>query len=218
PLAAVPMRINVDGRLGVMALHQGDIAPSMSMPIPDPTFTVNRTDDPVPAAPASTCNGVANDCSLREAILKSNGDTVVVPAGTYTLTIAKVTGDCTGKFGALSVEHTTTIVGAGQNTTIIQAGATQATGVDMVMNVNEDLGTANCPITAASASLSNLTLQNGHNRGAHGVDGDGGCMEFDTGTLGTANLTLTNVTLNNCATTQGSGGGLASFNFEVGTG
>src|SRR5262249_37106566 len=47
PLTALPIRINVDGRLGVMAVHQGDIAPSMSMPIPDPTFFVNTDLDPV---------------------------------------------------------------------------------------------------------------------------------------------------------------------------
>ncbi|HVG91825.1 MAG TPA: hypothetical protein VNB54_10090, partial [Alphaproteobacteria bacterium] len=45
-----------------------------------------------------------------------------------------------------------------------------------------------------------------------------GCMEFDTGSAGTANLNLTNVILQNCDTTQGNGGGLASFNFEVATG
>src|SRR5262249_35071261 len=133
-------------------------------------------------------------------------------------TIAKVANDCTGNFGALSIDHTTTIVGAGQNTTIVQAGTTAynagtPNGVDMVMNVNEDLATANCPTTNATASISNLTLQNGHNRGAHGVDGDGGCMEYDTGTSGNANLTLTNVTLQNCDTTKGNGAGIAIFNF-----
>jgi uncharacterized repeat protein (TIGR01451 family) len=218
PLAALSLRTNIDSRPGVIALHQGQISPSLSMPIPDPTFTVNRTDDPTPVSPiTNACNGVANDCSLREAILKSNGDTVMVPAGTYTLTIAKVANDCTGNFGALSVENTTTIVGAGQNTTIIQAGTTAynagtANGVDMVMNVNEDLATGSCPVTAASASLSNLTLQNGHNLGTQGFDGDGGCMEFDTGSAGTATLSLTNVTLQNCNTLQGGGGGLVIFN------
>jgi fimbrial isopeptide formation D2 family protein/uncharacterized repeat protein (TIGR01451 family) len=218
PVAAIPARVNVDGRSGILALHQGEMAPRVAMPLPDPTFTVNRTDDPTPISPiANACNGVANDCSVREAILKANSiagtDTIMVPAGTYTLTIAKVANDCTGNFGALSVNDSATIVGAGQATTIIQAGATQAAGVDMVMNVNEDLGTANCPITNASASISNLTLQNGHNNGTHGNDGDGGCMEFDTGSSGNTTLSLTSVTLNNCTTTQGNGAGIAIFNF-----
>src|SRR5215471_7035493 len=219
PIAAVPMRINVDGRLGVLALQQGEIAPTMFMPVPDPTFTVNRTDDPVPHSPISgACNGVANDCSLREAIMKANGDTVMVPAGIYTLTRPKVAGDCTGQSGALSAEHTVTILGAGMNTTIVQAGTVSfnpgpANGVDMVMNVNEDLGTGSCPITNATASISNITLQNGPNLGTHGNDGDGGCMEFDTGSSGAATLTLTNVTLQNCDTVQGGGAGLVIFNF-----
>ncbi|HMC31108.1 MAG TPA: hypothetical protein VKL99_09755, partial [Candidatus Angelobacter sp.] len=60
PLAAIPQRINVDGRAGVLAIHQGEGAPSMLMPLPDPTFTVNRTDDPTPVSPiTNACNGVA---------------------------------------------------------------------------------------------------------------------------------------------------------------
>src|SRR5262249_46017939 len=89
PVTALPMRTNVDGRPGVMALHQGEIAPSMLMPIPDPTFTVNRFDDPAPPANINNaCQGVANDCSLRDAVLRANAvgatDTIMVPAGTYT--------------------------------------------------------------------------------------------------------------------------------------
>jgi hypothetical protein len=225
PLMSLPVRTNVDGRPGVLVIHQGEAAPSTMMPLPDPTFTVNRTDDPVPVSPiANACNGVANDCSLREAILKSNGDTVIVPAGTYTLTIPRVQNDCTGNSGALSLEHPVTIVGAGQATTIIQAGtiaynAGTPNGVDMVMNVNEDLSKPNCPFTNTTASISNLTLQNGHNRGTVGTfDGDAGCIEFDTGLSGANTLTLTNVTLQNCDTTDGNGGGIAGFNTNHGTG
>jgi uncharacterized repeat protein (TIGR01451 family)/fimbrial isopeptide formation D2 family protein len=224
-LAAHQMRVNVDGRPGVISLNQDQMAPSAMMPIPDPTFFPNRFDDIAPRGTGVTClntTGVdgSGDCTLREAVLKANGDTISLQAGTYTLSIAKVANDCTGNFGALSVDRNTTIVGAGQNTTIIQAGTASynpgpANGVDMVMNVNEDLGTAGCPITNATASLSNLTLQNGHNRGTHGNDGDGGCMEFDTGSSGAATLALTNVTLQNCDTQQGNGAGLASFNFVV---
>ncbi|HLY98864.1 MAG TPA: VCBS repeat-containing protein, partial [Candidatus Angelobacter sp.] len=226
PIHAITQRVNVDHRPGIITIHQGEVGPSALMPLPDPTFFVNRIDDPTPTSPiANACNNtsaadLSSSCSLREAILKANGDTVMLQAGTYTLTIAKVSGDCTGNFGALSVDRSLTLVGAGQNSTIIQAGTTAynagtPNGVDMVMNVNEDLGAGACPVTNASASISNLTIQNGHNRGTHGNDGDGGCMEFDTGSSGTATLALTNVTLQNCDTTQGNGGGLASFNFVV---
>ena len=112
------------------------------------------------------------------------------------------------------------IIGAGQNSTIIQAGtiaynAGTPNGVDMLMAVNEDLPT----FTNATASISNLTLQNGHNRGTvAGTDGDAGCLEFDTGLSGTNTLTLTNVTIQNCDTTDGNGGGIAGFNTQNGTG
>src|SRR5262245_26357100 len=54
------------------------------------TFTVDRTDDTVGA---TTCDDSApNDCSLRGAVIKANTtpgpDTIILPAGTYTLTIA----------------------------------------------------------------------------------------------------------------------------------
>src|SRR5882724_3778720 len=139
PLHAMPMRINVDGRPGIVALHQGDPAPYMVMPIPDPTFTVNRFDDPVPVSPiTNACNGVANDCSLREAVLKANGDTIMLPAGTYNLTIGRPAApDYTGNHGALYVNNSATIVGAGQNSTIIQWGIPSSGTVDMIMAVNE---------------------------------------------------------------------------------
>ncbi|HXZ29411.1 MAG TPA: hypothetical protein VEG08_15555, partial [Terriglobales bacterium] len=216
PVAALRLRVNVDGRPGMVVLNDGQVAPSVIMPTPDPTFFVNRTDDPAPTSPiANACNNisfadVSSSCSLREAVLKANGDTIMLQAGTtYTLTRAKVAGDYSGQNGALYVNNSVTIVGGSQSTTIVQAGTSNATGVDMVMAVNEDIS----PTTDATATLSNLTLQNGHNNGTHGNDGDGGCMEYDTGTSGNANLTLNNVTLNNCSTTQGNGAGIALFNF-----
>ena len=216
-LSALPVRVNIDGRPGIVALHEGAIVPSVMMPLPDPTFTVNTTNDILNTAGNFCAKGTANKCSLRQALWEANHtagtDTINIPAGTYTLTIAKVANDCTGQFGALYVNDSVNIVGAGQATTIIQAGTTSANGVDMVMAVNEDLGTPNCPVTNATASISNLTLKFGHNNGTHGNDGDGGCMEFDTGSSGNANLTLTSTTLTNCSTTKGNGGGIAIFNF-----
>ncbi|HVG91554.1 MAG TPA: hypothetical protein VNB54_08690, partial [Alphaproteobacteria bacterium] len=216
PLAGLSLRINVDGRPGVIALHQGEVAPSLSEPIPDPTFFVNTDSDPTPAAPASTCNNtsftdLSSPCSLREAVLKANGDTIMLQAGhTYSLTIGRgATQDYSGNTGALYVNHSATFVGGSQSTTIVQWGTPSTGTVDMVMAVNEDIASA----TTASASLSNLTIQNGVNHGTqNGFDGDGGCMEYDTGANGTATLSLTNVTIQNCSTIQGGGGGLVIFN------
>ena len=191
------MRTNIDGRPGVVALHAGQFAPAVMMPLPDPTFFVNRIDDPVPGTVATTCNNVSNVdvssfCSVREAILKANAtagtDTITLAAGTYTLSLARLNGVYDGKQGTLEVLDSVNIVGAGQATTIIRAGTTNTNGVDMLIAVNEDIS----PLSNASASISNLTLQFGRNRGSVvGGDGDGGCMEFDTGTSGTATLSWT---------------------------
>jgi uncharacterized repeat protein (TIGR01451 family) len=224
-VAALPMRTNIDNRPGIVALHQGQLAPAVMMPLPDPTFFVNRTDDPTPGTTAATCNNVSNadvssSCSLREAVLKANAtagtDTITLAAGTFTLSIARQAGDNTGAHGGLYINDSVNIVGAGQASTIIQGGTSAATGVDLVFAVNEDIQT----VTNASASFSNLTIKFGHNRGSvGGTDGDGGCMEYDTGSSGTATLALTNVTLSNCVTQDGNGGGLVVFNFiNPGTG
>src|SRR5262249_14932440 len=225
PVNAMPMRINVDGRPGVMALHQGQVAPSMLMPIPDPTFFVNKTTDPTPTAPiANACNNTSNvdlssSCSLREAILKANAtagtDTIQLAAGTYTLTRGRIASPLYDAHdGTLNINDSVNIVGAvdgGGNATSIITWGTLTSGltVDMVMAVNEDISI----LSDATASISNVVIQNGVNHGTHGNDGDGGCMEFDTGTSGNANLTFTNVTLTGCSTTKGNGAGIAIFNF-----
>jgi hypothetical protein len=221
--AALPMRTNIDGRPGVVALHAGQLAPAVMMPLPDPTFFVNRNDDPAPGVIASTCNNVSNvdvssSCSLREAVRKANAtagtDTITLAAGTYTLSIPRNPADHSSALtGALYIQDSVNIVGAGQATTIIQGGSISTNGVDMVFAVNEDIDS----ITSATASFSNLTIKFGRNRGSVAAfDGDGGGMEFDTGTGGTANLTLTNVTFDSNATLDGNGGGLAAFNASSG--
>lgn len=227
PIDALPMRVNVDGRPGVVALHQGEVAPSLIEPIPDPTFFVNTTLDPTPTSPiTNACNNtsftdISSSCSLREAVLRSNGDTIMLQALTYSLTIGRgVTQDYSGDTGALYVNHSATIVGASQTGTIIQWGTPSTGTVDLVMAVNQDVNT---PFTSASASISNLTIQGGVNHGTFDVgDGFAGGIEFDTGgtsaATATATLTLTNVTVTNNSTTDGDGGGLALFNSLSGTG
>jgi uncharacterized repeat protein (TIGR01451 family) len=229
PINALPIRINIDGRPGVLAIHQGEVAPSMLMPIPDPTFFPNRFDDIAPRGTAVTClntTGVdgSGDCTLREAIIKANTpvgttDNIVLQAGTYTLTRGRsgvTVAVYDAQNGTLNINDSLNITGAvdgsGNPTSIITWGAlTSGISVDMIMSVNEDIN----PLTNATVSISNVIFQNGVNHGQHGNDGDGGCMEFDTGTSGNANLTLTNVVLDTCSTTKGNGAGIAIFNFTA---
>ncbi|HZS29126.1 MAG TPA: CSLREA domain-containing protein, partial [Candidatus Angelobacter sp.] len=220
PIAAIPQRINIDGRAGVLAIHAGESAPSMLMPLPDPTFVVNTTVDLVSANPNACLNAVAGQCSLREAILEANAnnnggtttDTISVPAGTYTLTLPRVAGDETGKHGTLEVTDSVNIVGAGQATTIIQGGALAnlSDSVDKVFSFNEDIQV----LSSATVSLSNLTIQHGRNRGdcCATQDGFGGAFDFDTGSAGTASLSMDHVTIQNNAIFDGRGGGIAVFN------
>jgi uncharacterized repeat protein (TIGR01451 family) len=228
PLFALPMRINIDGRPGIVVLHQGEELPSFMMPLPDPTFFVNRNDDPVPGTTATTCNNVSNadtssSCSLREAVIKANStagtDTILLAAGTYTLAQPRVANNFSASHGTLDVTDSVNIVGAGQNSTIIQGGTNATTSVDKVFSFNPDIAA----FTNATVSVSNLTIQFGHNRGNTGIqDGWGGAFDFDTGGTsagtGNATLSLSNVTLQNNSLTDGEGGGFAIFNTNSGSG
>ena len=105
PVGALPLRTNIDARPGVVVIHRGEVAPSVMMPLPDPTFTVNTTADGV--NPGACAAATAGQCTLREAVIEANTtagtDTIMVPAGTYTLTLPKVAGDCTAQHGALYI-------------------------------------------------------------------------------------------------------------------
>jgi CSLREA domain-containing protein len=87
----------VAGLLAVAGLPSGSAAAA--------SFAVNSTADTVDAAPGDgVCGDTAGTCTLRAAIMESNalgggGQTITLPAGTYTLTVpgtgedAAATGD-----------------------------------------------------------------------------------------------------------------------------
>ncbi len=166
----------------------------------------------------------SNDCTLREAILKANAtagpDTIMLQAGTYTLTQQRLAGDFTGQQGTLEVTDSLTITGmvdgSGNPTSIVQGGTNLTTSVDKVFSFNQDI---NLPLTDATVSISNLVIQNGHNRGNASItDGWGGAFDFDTGNSGNNTLTVTNCNITNNTLTEGEGGGFAIFNTNNGTG
>jgi uncharacterized repeat protein (TIGR01451 family) len=228
-VAGISMRVNIDGRPGVVVLKQGQMAPQVMMPLPDPTFYPNRTDDITPRGTGVTClntTGVdgSNDCTLREAIIKANAtagtDTIMLQATTYTLSLARNAGDhSTSQQGTLEVQDSLNIIGqvdgSGNPTTIIQGGTNLTTSVDKVFSFNEDIDS----FTDATVSISNLVIQNGHNRGNASIeDGWGGAFDFDTGGSGNSTLTVTNCNITTNTLTEGEGGGFAIFNTNDGTG
>jgi CSLREA domain-containing protein len=157
------------------------------------TFQVNSTAD---GLNPNACANKTGPCTLREAVQEADavsGATIDIPAGTYTLTSA-----------ALNIDSATTLTGHGA--TIIQAGASQSTGIDRVFRIG---GTGN-------VRMSMLTIRFGRISSLSYAPAEGGGgVDFD----GSGNLCLNSVSIvNNTAplpsSSQPYGGGLS----DVGSG
>jgi CSLREA domain-containing protein len=152
------------------------------------TFTVNTTTDAVDVNPGDGICAIAAEvgpCSLRAAIMEANHQTggltkIVIPAGTYTLTIPPLGGD-DETTGDLNITRATTIEGAGAATTILDGNASDR--VFLVANV--------------AVAMSGLTIRNGVATSSGGGIALGGLS---------AALTATNCTIT--ANTAASGGGI----------
>jgi CSLREA domain-containing protein/fimbrial isopeptide formation D2 family protein len=231
PVTALAMRVNIDGRPGVVTVHQGEMAPRFMGPLPDPTFVVNTTNDGV--FPGSCLAATPNQCTLREAIIEANAtagvDTITVPAGTYTLTIADpVTDQHNASAGELSITDGVNITGDvdinGVPTTIIQAcsvnpgsavGSTCAgaggTGItEKPFSVNPAFN------KAFDTSFTNLEIRFGHNTGTFSTDGFGGGFDWEASHTGT--MTVTNCNIHDNAIEDGRGAGITATNTGGGTG
>lgn len=178
------------------------------------TITVNTTNDSVDVNPG---DGVVADAggnvSLRAAIMESNAlagdDTIVVPAGTYILTLGGV-GDNASVSGDLDIAESTgalTIVGAGAGLTIIDAQS-----LERVFHI----------LGGATLNLQGVTVTGGLVTGSEdggGIRNDGGTVSIvdsvitgnvsqdDAGGINnTGDLTLTRVTVSDNAATRTGGG------------
>jgi predicted outer membrane repeat protein len=140
------------------------------------TFTVNTSSDTVHVG------GCSSDpaCSLRDAVIAANAsaedDTIEIPAGTYTLTITGC-GEIQSQTGDLNIRnssHTTTIVGAGARSTIVDGG-----GIDRVFDAETATAMSGITITGG------VTVQSGCNgyRGA-GIWGSGALGLTDVAVVG----------------------------------
>lgn len=143
---------------------------SLAGPAAAVTLTVNSTADAVDASPGNgVCATATGACTLRAAIQEANAlagaDTIVVPAGTYTLTIAGA-GEDLAATGDLDIRDAVTITGAAAATTIVDGG-----GLDRVFHVTGG------PFVA---TLARLTIRNGHTTGSS-FPGNGGAGVLSTG-------------------------------------
>jgi hypothetical protein len=140
------------------------------------------------------------DCSLRGAISKSNAitggiGTIMVPAGTYQLTIAGA-GELANATGDLNITKPVIIIGAGKGDTFIQAGPSKANGIDRVFSIY---------VTTGNVKISDLTIRWG--TVTTGYDGGAGIYD-NFGTNHALSLERVNVVENHLSLTNSGGGGL----------
>lgn len=135
--------------------------------VPGTTFTVDTTIDAVDMIPGDgICNSIFGACTLRAAIQEANampgGNNILVPPGTYVLTIPEPgNGDIKG--GDLDVTDTLRIRPAGASMPVIEAG-----GEFRVFELN-----------AGFVRLDSLVIRNGDAQGQQ----EGGGLEIHPGTL-----------------------------------
>jgi CSLREA domain-containing protein len=149
-------------------------------PVRAAVYTVTKT--------ADTADGACNsDCSLREAVLAANAnhgaDFILLPAGTYTLTLAGA-GEDQGATGDLDVRDDVAIVGASAESTIVDGGQ-----LDRVLDIP----------AGVHVEIQGVTIRKGR------VAGPGGGIR----NAGTLDLSRSLVT-GNATTASGFGGGISS--------
>jgi hypothetical protein len=164
---------------------------------------------------------IANNgrCSLREAIINANNDatthtdcpagagddTIVLPAGTYTLSDATTADEEFSVTGDLDIRSNITLNGAGEGLTILDGNNT-----DRVLHV-----------VSGIAVVNDLTIQNGRTpNGANAtsnctslscfLDSSGSAGSPGGGILNAGTLTLNHVTLTNNRTGNGGNAGNVS--------
>jgi CSLREA domain-containing protein len=118
------------------------------------TFTVDSTLDATDDVPGDGVCSAAGACTLRAAVQESNAlagpDAIVLPAGTFTLTIAGGP-EANAATGDLDILGSLNITGAGSAATVIDAG-----GVGRVLEVR--------PPSSQHVALTDLTLRGGDAR------------------------------------------------------
>jgi CSLREA domain-containing protein len=147
------------------------------------SFNVDNFADAVDANPGDgSCATSGGSCTLRAAIQEANAlageDTVILPPGTYTLTITGRDED-TAATGDLDITANLIISGTGSGMTVIDGN-----GLDRVIHV---------PLSTTVVSISGITIQHGD----AGISDGGGL--YNLGTLHLADSAV----ISNTAVTSG---------------
>ncbi len=155
--AALPIRLNVMGQQGIAVLQNGKLEPTPVMFVPEATFNVTKTAD----GNDGVCN--AADCSVREALVASNGaagaDMITfTPNGNHQLTIDIAGTENASTEGDLDVTQALTIVGNGSANTILQGGASVGTGIDKVLSINPTFTIINTLVKAMHFQCKTLVV------------------------------------------------------------
>lgn len=156
-------------------------SPPMTTPSTAPNITVTSNLDATDANPGDgICDDGAGGCTLRAAVMEANAfpgrDTITLPTGAYTLSIAEL-GEDSSRTGDLDITDDLTIVGAGGDSTIIDSGR-----LDRVLQVH----------VGVTVNISGVAIQNGDNVAGGGI--------MNSGTL-----TLTNSTVRGNSSSKGGG-------------
>ncbi|MEW5988165.1 MAG: CSLREA domain-containing protein, partial [Chloroflexota bacterium] len=165
---------------------------------PAATFTVNSTLDATDVNPGNgVCETAAGNgvCTLRAAVQETNAlvgaDTIVVPAGTYLITIDGVTED-NAVSGDLDITDDLIVSGAGIDSTIIDGNA-----LDRIFHIPDSASPA--------VEITSLTTRNGAS-----FRSNIGLFEYGAGVYnGSGTLTLTSVEIDD---NYGGWGGGAIYN------
>jgi hypothetical protein len=213
PVAAMPMRLNVNSRPGLVILNKGRIAPTLVMAMAATTITVNDATDTI-HSPGCATTGTGT-CSLRDAVIFSNANAgadmiVFSPSlnGTpHTLTIANVgvgnNNEDAALTGDLDVHDSVTIIGNGSANTIIQAGTNTTNGIDKVFGLNPFCD------HVVDVSISGVTIRFGRNTqplGAPDFSFTGGGVDWCG--FGTSALTITDSVISSNTNVNAYGGGI----------
>ena len=160
-------------------------------------FFVDSTTDSVDINPGDgLCEDGLGNCTLRAAIMESNvmdgENSVFIPPGHYVLTLGTIKENLAAE-GDLDIRGDITIIGSGNNISIIDGG-----GIDRVFEVFETI----------KAEFGAITITGGKLAEASGVPSGGGIRN-------NGKTTLKDCSIEKNSTPKGAGGGIINFGGQL---